>query len=44
MFHAIERGVREQNTAYGSTITVVYFILIASIAILQQRYFGKRED
>lgn len=42
MFHAIERGVRGQDIAYGSTITVVYFVLIASLALMQQRYFARR--
>ncbi len=43
MYHAIERGVREQDIAYGSTITVIYFVLIATIAIIQQRYFNNQE-
>lgn len=42
MFYAIERGVREQDIAYGSTITVVYFCIIAVIAVFQQRWFGKK--
>ncbi len=42
MFYAIERGVRGQDIAYGSTITVVYFILIALLALLQQRYFARK--
>lgn len=42
MFYAIERGVRGQDIAYGSTITVVYFILIATLALLQQRFFARR--
>lgn len=44
MFYAIERGVRGQDIAYGSTITVVYFVLIASLALLQQRFFARRAD
>lgn len=42
MFYAIERGVRSQEIAYGSTITVVYFVLIALLALLQQRFFARR--
>ena len=42
MFYAIERGVRGQDIAYGSTITVVYFVLIATLALLQQRFFARR--
>lgn len=42
MFYAIEQGVRGQDIAYGSTITVVYFCLIAALAVLQQRWFARR--
>lgn len=42
MFYAIERGVRGQDIAYGSTITVIYFLIIATLAVFQQRYFAKR--
>lgn len=42
MFYAIEQGVRGQDIAYGSTITVVYFCLIASLAVLQQRWFARK--
>ncbi|TPG38037.1 sugar ABC transporter permease [Sphingomonas koreensis] len=36
MFHAIQRGVREGDIAYGSTVAVVYFILIAGLILIQQ--------
>ncbi|QQV77637.1 extracellular solute-binding protein [Sphingomonas aliaeris] len=36
MFHAIQRGVREENIAYGSTVSVVYFVLIAGLILIQQ--------
>ena len=36
MFHAIQRGVREENFAYGSTVAVVYFVLIAALILVQQ--------
>lgn len=36
MFHAIQRGVREENIAYGSTVAVVYFALIAGLILIQQ--------
>ena len=42
MFYAIEQGVRGQDIAYGSTITVVYFCLIAAIAIVQQRWLARK--
>ncbi|MEL6956159.1 MAG: sugar ABC transporter permease [Pseudomonadota bacterium] len=43
MFHAVQKGVREQDISYGSTVTVIYFCIIAAIAILQQRYFAGRD-
>lgn len=42
MFYAIEQGVRGQDIAYGSTITVVYFCLIAAIAVVQQIWFARK--
>jgi multiple sugar transport system permease protein len=41
MFHAIDRGVRQQDIAYGATISVVYFIIIAAISLIQQRYLNR---
>jgi len=41
MFHAIQKGVREQDISYGATITVIYFLIIATIAVVQQRYFAR---
>jgi multiple sugar transport system permease protein len=43
MLHAINKGFNEQDTAYGSTITVIYFIIILSIAFAQKLYFSKKE-
>jgi multiple sugar transport system permease protein len=43
MLHAINKGFNEQDTAYGSTITVIYFIIILSIALAQKLYFAKKE-
>jgi multiple sugar transport system permease protein len=36
MFQAIQRGVREEDVAYGSTVAVVYFVLIAGLILVQQ--------
>lgn len=41
MFEAVRRGVREENISYGSTIAIVYFVLISSL-ILLQKYFQSR--
>lgn len=43
MYRAIQRGVREEDIAYGSTISVVYFMLIASLILLQQWNNRRRE-
>ena len=36
IFHAVRSGYREQDIAYGSTIAVVFFVLVVSIALLQR--------
>lgn len=36
MFHAIQRGVREEDIAYGSTVAIVYFVLITALILFQQ--------
>jgi len=38
MFHAIQRGVREDDIAYGSTVAVVYFALITALILIQQAF------
>ena len=37
MLHAVRTGFREQDIAYGSTITVVFFLMILALASLQRR-------
>ncbi|RME63118.1 MAG: sugar ABC transporter permease, partial [Alphaproteobacteria bacterium] len=41
IFHAVRKGVREQDIAYGATISVIYFLVIAVIAISQKRIFER---
>lgn len=36
MFQAIQRGVREENISYGSTISIVYFAVITLLILFQQ--------
>lgn len=43
MFRAIQRGVREEDVAYGSTISVVYFALIVMFTLLQRWISTRRE-
>lgn len=42
MFQAIQRGVREENIAYGSTISIVYFGIITILILLQQAIQRRR--
>lgn len=37
MYNAVRTGFREQDIAYGSTITVVFFLIILGIAFMQRR-------
>ena len=37
MYQAVRAGFQEQNIAYGSTITVVFFLMILGVAFLQRR-------
>jgi multiple sugar transport system permease protein len=44
MYHAVHHGFHRQNIAYGSTITVVFFLFILGIAFVQRRLIaGKRQ-
>ena len=40
VYHAVNAGYGEQNIAYGSTIAVVFFVIVLFVAILQ-RYFTR---
>lgn len=42
MYHLVQKGFREMDTAYGSTISVIYFLIILSIAMLQKHLFDKK--
>lgn len=37
VYHAVERGFREQDIGYASAISVVFFIIVLIIALFQQR-------
>lgn len=42
MFEAVRHGVREENIAYGATISVVYFALITLVIAVQQAIRRRR--
>lgn len=37
MYHIVRTGFREQNIARGATMSVIYFLVILAIALLQRR-------
>lgn len=43
MYHLVQKGFREMDTAYGSTISVIYFLIILAIAMMQKRIFDKKD-
>lgn len=36
VYHAVQQGYRQQNMAYGSTISVVFFLMVLSVAVVQR--------
>lgn len=42
MFEAVRRGVREQNVSYGATISLIYFIIITLLILIQQFVMRRR--
>jgi multiple sugar transport system permease protein len=43
IFQAVRRGFHMQNIAYGSAISVVFFILVLTVALIQ-RYLTRERD
>lgn len=37
VFHAVEQGFRQQKIGYGSAITMVFFVIVVVIALIQHR-------
>ena len=42
IFHAVRTGFREQDVAYGSTVAVVFFVLVLGVALIQRRLSEER--
>ena len=36
IFHAVDTGFRQQKIGYGSAVTVLFFVLVVSIALIQR--------
>ena len=43
IFQAVQRGFAKQDIAYGSAISVVFFIMVLTVALIQ-RYLTKGDD
>jgi len=35
VFHAVDQGFRQQKIGYGSAITVIFFVIVVTIALIQ---------
>jgi multiple sugar transport system permease protein len=43
MFHMVQKGFREQDIAYASTIAVIFFLIIVVISLIQRYALRTRE-
>jgi multiple sugar transport system permease protein len=43
VYHAVEQGFRNQRIGYGASISVVFFIIVLVIALLQRRVLQSEE-
>lgn len=43
VFHAVRRGYREQQTGYGAAISLIFFVLVLAIALIQ-RFLTRDKD
>jgi multiple sugar transport system permease protein len=44
VYDAVESGFRNQNIAYASAISVVFFIIVLVIALIQRRILTGGEE
>ena len=43
VYHAVRKGYREQETGYGAAISLIFFVLVLVIALVQ-RYLTREKD
>ncbi len=43
VYHAVRRGYREQQTGYGAAISLIFFVIVLAIAMIQ-RYLTRDKD
>jgi multiple sugar transport system permease protein len=41
VYHAVRSGFREQDVGYGSTITLVFFVIVLALSVLQRTLVSK---
>jgi ABC-type sugar transport system permease subunit len=37
VYHAVRRGYREQQVGYGAAISLIFFVLVLAVALVQRR-------
>ena len=37
VYHAVRKGYREQDMGYGSAISLIFFIIVLVISLIQRR-------
>ena len=43
VYHAVRKGYREQETGYGATISLIFFVIVLIIALIQRRLTRERD-
>jgi multiple sugar transport system permease protein len=43
VYHAVRSGFKEQDVGYGSTITLVFFVIVLALSVLQRLLVSKGE-
>lgn len=43
VYHAVQQGYRRQETGYGSAISLIFFVIVLIVALIQ-RYFTREKD
>ena len=44
VYHAVRSGFREQDVGYGSTITLVFFVVVLALSLLQRMLVAKGQS
>lgn len=44
VYHAVRSGFKEQDVGYGSTITLVFFVIVLALSLVQRMLVSKGEE